>query len=188
MKTFNKILDDTIKVLNKGGVILYPTDTIWGIGCDATNKKAISKVYDIKNRNKHRPLIILMNKEMLNTYITDVPSAAQEIINTTVQPTTIIYNNPKNLPAELIYNNSIGIRIIKNHYINEILAIIKKPITSTSANISGNHSPTCFKYISEELKDQVDYIIPEKIHNSNSIRESRIIKINNNNLLEIIRK
>ena len=188
MKNFNNIIIDTIKILNKGGVILYPTDTIWGIGCDATNKQAISKIYSIKNRGRDNPLILLMNKNMLSQYVENIPDAAQDIINNSSSPTTIIYNTPKNLPTELIYKNTIGIRVVKNHYLNHLLAFFDKPITSTSANISGHHSPNSFEDISEDLKNRVDYIVPKTVNNTTTNNASRIIKVTNNNVMKIIRK
>ena len=138
----HNIIQKSIEVLNAGGTILYPTDTVWGIGCDATNPKAIKKVYSMKKRSSKKPLILLMNNvDLLLNYVESVPQIAHEIINKAARPTTIIYNNPKNLPKMLIHQNTIAIRVIQNSNLNELLNMFAKPITSSSANITGNQTP-----------------------------------------------
>ena len=132
----NQIIKEAIQVLNNGGVILYPTDTIWGIGCDATNTKAIEKIYRIKKRKENKPLIILVHDtEKIKEYIHEFPEIAHDIIHKATQPTTIIYKKPINLSEALITNNSIGIRVIKNSNLNTLLKEFNKAITSTSANL-----------------------------------------------------
>ena len=189
-KEKKSIINKTIEILNNGGVILYPTDTIWGIGCDATNPKAIKKIYSIKKRSSKKPLILLMNSiDLALNYVNTLPETAREIINNTNKPTTIIYPEPINLPSILIYQKTIAIRIIKTNYLNEMLSIFKKPITSTSANISGSMTPEKLTEIDIEIKNQVDYIIPQEfMDNKNTNKSSRIIKLCKNDSTEIIRE
>lgn len=184
-----KIIKQAIITLNKGGVILYPTDTIWGIGCDANNTSAINKIYKIKNRDKNKPLIILINdKNLLVNYVKSIPKVAEKMIDMHQMPTTIIYDDPINLPNILTHNNSIGVRVIKDHPINMLLNEFKKPITSTSANITSHKMPLSFQAIDINIKNQVDYIFPENFSESKSTnKSSRIIKINQSANIEIIR-
>ena len=184
-----KIMKEAIEVVEKGGVILYPTDTIWGIGCDATNKKAIQKVYSIKKRSQEKPLIILIdNTNLLLNYVKDIPPIANKIIEMESSPVTIIYNNPINLPKILIQKNTIGARIVKNKQLNIFLSNLGKPLTSTSANISNEKNPLLFSEINNEIKEKVDYIFPENfIKKTATNKASKIIKIINNSTTEIIR-
>ena len=186
----NQIIKEAIQVLNNGGVILYPTDTIWGIGCDATNTKAIEKIYRIKKRKENKPLIILVHDtEKIKDYIDEFPEIARDIIYKATQPTTIIYEKPINLSEALITNNSIGIRVIKNSNLNTLLKEFNRAITSTSANISNFQNPTSFSKIDSYIKNNVDYIVPENFMKNNSQnKSSRIIKIINNSQIKIIRK
>ena len=184
-----KVVKQAVEILNDGGVILYPTDTIWGIGCDANNPSAIAKIYEIKNRENKKPLIILIDdKNLLLNYVKSVPKIAEKMIDMNQVPTTIIYDDPINLPKILTYKNTIGIRVIKSHPINMLLNKFKKPLTSTSANQANHKSPVSFKTIDEHIKNQVDYIFPENFIETDSInKSSRIIKINKNSSIEIIR-
>ena len=184
-----KVVKQAIEILNDGGVILYPTDTIWGIGCDANNPSAIAKIYEIKNRENKKPLIILIDdKNLLLNYVKSVPKIAEKMIDMNQVPTTIIYDDPINLPEILTYKNTIGIRVIKSHPINMLLNKFKKPLTSTSANQANHKSPVSFKTIDEHIKNQVDYIFPENFIETESInKSSKIIKINKNSRIEIIR-
>ena len=184
-----EIIDQTIKVLNNGGIILYPTDTVWGIGCDATNKKAIEKIYKIKKRQSNKPLIILTHTaQLLEQYICTVPKIAYKYINQYQEPTTIIYEQPKNLPDILIYNNTIGIRVVKEDNLNLLLASFKKPITSTSANISNSKNPLNFSEIDSHIKNNVDYIVPEKFMKlKKNTKASKIIQISSKNV-QVIRE
>jgi len=188
LKEKNEIISDVVEILKSGGTILYPTDTVWGIGCDATNSKAIKKIYSIKKREITKPLIILMdNINLLKNYIDFIPNKVYEIINTTTKPTSIIYDNPKHLPEILIHKNSIAIRIVEVKNLTELIKIFGKPITSTSANISGEELPNCFSQINNKIKQEVDYIIPEDFIEEKMKQEtSQLLKLNNNNI-KIIR-
>jgi len=185
----NNIIQKSIEVLKSGGTILYPTDTVWGIGCDATNPKAIKKVYSIKKRSTEKPLILLMNNvDLLLNYVESVPQIAYKIINTASRPTTIIYNNPINLPNMLIHQNTIAIRVIQDSNLKELLNIFAKPITSTSANITGNQTPDKLENIDNDIKNAVDYIIPESFMNRPvATKASKLIKLSNNSKIEVIR-
>jgi len=185
----NNIIQKSIEVLKSGGTILYPTDTVWGIGCDATNPKAIKKVYSIKKRSTEKPLILLMNNvDLLLNYVESVPQIAYKIINTASRPTTIIYNNPINLPNMLIHQNTIAIRVIQDSNLKELLNIFAKPITSTSANITGNQTPDKLEKIDNDIKNAVDYIIPESFMNRPvATKASKLIKLSNNSKIEVIR-
>ena len=139
------IIKDTRKVLDSGGTILYPTDTIWGLGCSAIDTEAIQKIYTIKDRSYNKPFILLFNNiNTLSNYVKEIPAIAHNIIKENNRPTTIIYQNPINLPDILIYKNSIAARIIKKGNLKLLLQYCQKPITSTSANISGQ---TMMNYI-----------------------------------------
>jgi len=180
-------IQESVKVLKKGGVILHPTDTIWGIGCDATNTDSINKIYKIKNRPKKKPLILLVNDiGMLSNYVDKLPEKAIKLIEESSTPTTIIYNNPKNLPEILIKKNTIAIRVTNDYFCNEIIKKLNKPIASTSANISTDKSPKNFKKINNQIKQMVDYIAEHKI-DINLEKPSRIVKINSNEKIEVVR-
>jgi len=183
------IINETKKVLDSGGTILYPTDTIWGIGCSGINKEAIQKIYKIKNRSYNKPLILLFNNiHTLSNYVKKIPDIAHSIINKNNRPTTIIYPNPINLPDILIYKNTMAARIIRKGNLKLLLEYFQKPITSTSANISGQKMINSINEIDQSIKRKVDYIIPEKFNKFDEKNlASRIIKIKNNLTIEIVR-
>tara|TARA_Y100001968_G_scaffold332914_1_gene393030 strand:+ start:1671 stop:2246 length:576 start_codon:yes stop_codon:yes gene_type:complete len=188
-KEYKKIMQKACTILNNGGIILYPTDTIWGLGCDATNEEAIKKIYDIKNRKQNKPLIILIHDaKLLSNYVHSVPKIAYDIIEKSTQPTTIIYDKPIGLPELLIHQNTIAIRVIKNHNIKLLLKHFNKAITSTSANISTLNNPVSFSDIDGYIKNNVDYIVPENVIKSEKInKSSTIIKINRDSSITTIR-
>lgn len=182
-------IQNTLETLKEGKIIIYPTDTIWGIGCDATNVEAVQKIYKIKERAESKSMIILMDSiQMLHKYISEVPEVAYDIIELSEDPITIIYDNPKGLAKNVIADdNSIAIRIPKNEFLLKLIQKFKKPIVSTSANISGDKSPMSFIEISPKLLNQVDYIVDlerEKM----AAKSSSIIKLKSNGEVFIIRK
>lgn len=189
-KDILQVIKKAKQVLDSGGIILYPTDTIWGLGCDATNSKAISKIYSIKKRDEKKPLIILVNSvEVLLNYVKDIPEVIHDVIKKTDEPTTIIYKNPMNLPDNVIYKNTIAARIITHGNLKLLLKSFGKPITSTSANTSGFQIGKSLVEIENSIKQKVDYIIPETFNNFiHQKNPSRIIKIKNNSEIEIVRK
>lgn len=168
-----------IEVLKIGGVILYPTDTIWGLGCDATQKQAIEKIIKIKGRSKDKHFILLCKDlEMISNYVENIPQQAIELIKHTHTPLTIIYPKAKNLPIDILSNDgSIGIRIPNHEYCQKLLKELNRPIVSTSANISGEKSPSNYEEISDIIKNKVDFIVPDYTNTSKNTQASSIVKI-----------
>jgi len=154
-------INKCLEVLQNGGIILYPTDTIWGIGCDATNEEAVKKIYSLKRREETKSMLLLVDKpERILSHIKEMPELAWDLIEYTEKPLTIIYPGAKNLAKNLICEDgTIGIRVSSNEFNKKLIERFKKPIVSTSANISGEASPTCFAEISDELKSAVDYCV-----------------------------
>jgi len=178
-----------VDVLNKGGTILYPTDTIWGIGCDATNSKAVGKIYKIKNRPETKNLIILVNdKKMLEHYVKEIPEITWDLMKNVEKPLTIIYPNAINLPKNVVSEDkSIAIRIVKNEFCIRLIREFGKPIVSSSANISGEAAPLVFSCVSEYIKEKVDYVVRLYQDILQEVRPSRIIRIKENGDFIIIR-
>jgi len=179
----------TLNFINENKIILYPTDTVWGIGCDATSETAVAKIYTIKKREESKSLVILVNSvEMLKKYIEDVPKSVTDILKNAIKPTTIIYNNPKGLAKNVIAkDNTVAIRIAQDEFCRKLIQKFGKPIVSTSANISGRPTPSTFNEIDQTILDTVDYVVNlyrDKITDS----PSTIIKISNEGKLEVIRE
>ena len=172
------MIEKEVEILKNGGVILYPTDTIWGIGCDATQKEAIQKVIDIKGRTGEKHFILLCKDvEMISQYVETIPQKALDLIKETISPLTIIYPKAKNLPIEMLsHDGSIGIRIPNHHYCQEILKKLNRPLVSTSANISGEPSPKGFQEISNIIKEKADFISPQEFQ-AKGTQASSIVKI-----------
>jgi len=185
--------DDIVKaveVLRSGGIILYPTDTIWGIGCDATNPAAVSRIYEIKQRQDTKSMLILMeNPNLLNSYISEVPEIAWELIEVADTPLTIIYPGAKNLAANLLAKDgSVGIRITNEAFTQQLIQRFRKPVVSTSANISGQKAPQNFVEISDEIKKSVDFIVSFRQDDLTRSNPSGIIKLGVGGQIEVIRK
>jgi L-threonylcarbamoyladenylate synthase len=178
-----------LETLKNGGIILYPTDTVWGIGCDATNEIAVQKIFAIKNRPDSKSMIILMdNPAQLDHYIEEVPDIAWDLIEISTTPLTIIYPGARNLAKSLIAEDgSIGIRFTKESFTRELLGKFRKPLVSTSANISGQPTPSFFAEISDEIKSQADYIVRYRQDDTTPARPSEILKLQVNGQIEIIR-
>lgn len=183
-------INKTIEILKNGGIILYPTDTVWGIGCDATNPEAVKKIYEIKKREDSKSMLVLVDSEnRLQQYVKEVPEAAWQIIEVADNPITIIYPEGKNLaPNILAEDKSIGIRITREDFTKNLIYKFKKPLVSTSANISGEKSPAFFNEISKQIKDSVDYIVNHRQSDTSKKQPSSIIKIGLKNEIIIIRK
>ncbi len=186
----NSEIEKSISILKKNGIILYPTDTIWGIGGDATNSLVVEKIYKIKNRNETKSMIILVDSlEMLRKYVSKIPLIALSLIEETKKPTTIIYPKAQHLPQNLISEDgTVAIRIVKHHFCKKIISIFNKPIISTSANISGENTPSNFSEISNKIKEKVDYIVDLEKENFELRQSSKIIKIVNETKFETIRE
>ena len=179
-----------LETLKNGGLILYPTDTIWGIGCDATNAEAVEKVIALKGRSPYKSLIVLLhNDNQLASYVNDIPEIAYELIEYTEKPLTIVYSNAKNLAQNVIATDgSIGIRIVRHPFCEQLLQRFRKPIVSTSANISGEGSPSHFDNISEQVKTGVDYIVSYGQYEKGSGKSSTVMKLDPSGKFEFLRK
>jgi L-threonylcarbamoyladenylate synthase len=188
--SFVEDLIKAVEVLRSGGVILYPTDTIWGIGCDATNAAAVKRIYEIKQRQDSKSMLVLMeNPNLLNSYITEVPEIAWDLIDVAESPLTIIYPGAKNLATNLLATDgSVGIRITNEAFTQQLIQRFRKPVVSTSANISGQKSPQNFAEISNEIKRSVDYVVTFRQDDFSKSTPSGIIKLGVGGQIEIIRK
>ena len=182
-------MEQIIQTLKSGGTILYPTDTIWGIGCDATNIDAIEKIFEIKKREKTKSMIILVESEKRLQDLVDVPEMAWEIMDLSEKPVTIIYDHPRNLPKELLAEDgSIGIRLVKNDFLKKLISKLNKPLVSTSANFSGEKSPMKFSDISHEIVDAVDFVVEENQDKVSEYSGSSIIRVWSDGRIKVIRE
>lgn len=176
--------------MREGGVILYPTDTIWGIGCDATNEDAVRRVYEIKQRQDSKAMLVLVDSSVkVDFYVRDVPEVAWDLIDLADKPLTIIYSGARNLAANLLAEDgSVGIRVTNEDFSNRLCQQFRKAIVSTSANISGQPSPKNFSEISEEVKSAVDYIVGYRQEEMSNPKPSSIIKLDKGGVIKIIRE
>ena len=176
--------------MREGGVILYPTDTIWGIGCDATNEDAVRRVYDIKQRQDSKAMLVLVDSSVkVDFYVRDVPEVAWDLIDLADKPLTIIYSGARNLAANLLAEDgSVGIRVTNEDFSKRLCQQFRKAIVSTSANISGQPSPKNFSEISEEVKSAVDYIVGYRQEEMSNPKPSSIIKLDKGGVIKIIRE
>lgn len=182
-------IHNAYEVIKNGGIILYPTDTVWGIGCDATNEEAVDKIYKLKQRIENQSMICLMNGEkMIYNVFKDIPETAWQIMDLSEKPTTIILDKPRNVAKNIISpDNSLGIRLVKEPFCFKLMERMKKPLVSTSANISGQPTPKSFKEISPEIINGVDYIV--NLHKDKIAgKPSTIIKLTLDNQVKVIRK
>jgi L-threonylcarbamoyladenylate synthase len=179
-----------IEVLRNGGTILYPTDTIWGIGCDATNPVAVAKVYRLKQRMEIKSLIILLDDtQKLKEYVATVPEIAWDLLKHIDTPLTIIYPGARNLaPNVIAEDGTIGIRIVRHDFCHRLISEFGKPIVSTSANISGENHPLTYKKIHKSITGGVDYRVSESLAQIGEVKPSQIIKIDEGGEFRIIRK
>lgn len=177
------------EVLKAGGTILYPTDTIWGIGCDATDEEAVEKVFKIKERPKFKNLIVLVESERRLQDLVDVPPLAWDLIDLSDKPLTIIYDKPKNVAKNLIASdNTLAIRLTKDEFCRKLISKLNKPLVSTSANLSGEPSPEKFSSISSKILEGVDYIINLPLFNESKNPPSSIIKLSTDGKIKVIRE
>jgi len=183
-------INKALEVLKTGGIILYPTDTVWGLGCDATNAEAVAKIYALKNRAGNKGMIILLDTEnKLQSYVQEVPDIAYDLIEYSEKPLTIIYPGAKNLAINVISEDkTIGIRIPKHDFCQQLIQRFRKPIVSTSANISGEPSPVNFSKIDQKIIDGVDYVVDLE-QESNEVKQiSTIMKLAIDGQFTFIRK
>ncbi|UNY97568.1 threonylcarbamoyl-AMP synthase [Zhouia spongiae] len=182
-------IQQALEALNNGGLILYPTDTVWGIGCDATNPEAVKKVYELKQREDSKALICLVSDiRMLEKFIFEVPEVAYQLIEATDKPTTIIYDKPINIADNLIApDRTLAVRVASDEFCQRMIRQFKRPLVSTSANISGRPTPQSYSEINPEILKGVDYVV--NLHRDKKCNKpSTIIKIGNNGVFKIIRK
>jgi len=183
-------IEKALTVLKNGGVILYPTDTVWGLGCDATNADAVEKINVIKGRQSDKSFIILLdNDSKIQSYITEVPEVAYDLIEYAEHPLTIIFSGAKNLAKNVINaDGSVGIRVAKHDFVQQLLQRFRKPITSTSANISGQPTPQSFDEINEEIKEAADYVVDWEQEIKSTKKASTIMKLSPSGQFSFIRK
>ena len=176
--------------MREGGVILYPTDTIWGIGCDATNEDAVRRVYEIKQRQDSKAMLVLVDSSVkVDFYVQDVPEVVWDLIDLADKPLTIIYSGARNLAANLLAEDgSVGIRVTNEDFSKRLCQQFRKAVVSTSANISGQPSPRNFSEISEEVKSAVDYIVGYRQEEMSNPKPSSIIKLDKGGVIKIIRE
>lgn len=189
MEEINKEVATAFEIIKSGGVILYPTDTVWGLGCDATNADAVKRIFEIKQRAESKSMICLVNGDrLLYQLFPEIPQLAFDILDCSERPTTLVLDNPKNIATELVaMDNSLGVRIVKQPFCFKLIERMKKPLVSTSANISGMPTPTCFSEISPEIIQAVDYVVnldKNKICKKSSV----VIKLTLDNQVKILRK
>lgn len=194
------IISEALQVLKDGGVILYPTDTVWGIGCDSRNAEAVEKVFKIKRRSEAKSLVLLASDlDMVAKHVKEIPSIAIDLVEVNDKPMTIIYPEGQYLAANVLAEDgSIGIRIPYSDeeqtpengggaFCKELVRRLRAPLVSTSANISGEDTPECFKEISEEIIAAVDYVVPRQLERGSTGRSSQILKLGLGGEIEILR-
>lgn len=186
----NEDIKKAIEVLNAGGLILYPTDTIWGIGCDATNAEAVKKVFELKKRVDSKALIVLVDTTAkLDYYVEEVPDLATDLMEMSEKPMTIIFDNARNVAQNLIAEDgSLAVRVTEEQFSNELCKRFRKAIVSTSANVSGTPSPACFAEVTEEIKSGVDYVVNYRQNETAKVAASSIIKLGLGGEIKIIRQ
>jgi len=181
-------MDKLIEVLKHDGVILYPTDTIWGLGCEATSVKAIERIYEIKKRDASKSMIILVENEKRLMDLVDVPEIAWELMDLAQKPLTLVYDSPKGLPSELLApDGSIGIRLTKEPYLKALISKLNSPLVSTSANLSGDKSPLRYSDISKEITAQVDFVVEQDLERVSAYAGSSIIRIWKDSRIKVLR-
>ena len=187
---FDNDIKECLQTLAKGDLILYPTDTVWGIGCDATNKNAVAKIYEIKKRAESKSMIILLAKEEdISNYCEEHSPIIFDYVKGINKPVTVIYRNAKNLANNIINEDgSIAIRIVKDEFCSKLIEAFGKPIVSTSANISGLPTPSLFIDIDIEIKNAMDYIVQYRQDDFTAAKPSSIIGVNPDGSINVIRK
>ena len=189
-ETIREEIKKACEVLQKGGVILYPTDTVWGIGCDATNEEAVKRVYEIKRRADSKAMLVLVDSDVkVDFYVKDVPEVAWDLIQYATKPLTVIYDNARNLAPNLIgEDGSVGIRVTSEEFSRQLCFRFRKAIVSTSANVSGQPAPASFSEIQDEIKQAVDYIVGYRQDEPAGAKPSSILKLGKGGVIKIIRE
>jgi L-threonylcarbamoyladenylate synthase len=187
---FDEDIRDSLIALKNGGTILYPTDTIWGLGCDATNAAAVDRIFKIKSRSESKSLLVLVNGEqMLERYVKDIPEIVYELTGVSDSPLTIIYPSGKNLaPGICNTDGSVGIRICHDEFCRELINRFRKPLVSTSANYSGKPAPENFDDIEKSVIEAVDFVVKYRQNDRRKYSSSPVIKVELNGIIKIIRE
>lgn len=186
---FEEDLEKALETMRKGGIILYPTDTIWGIGCDARNPDAVKKIYALKKRSDEKAMLVLVDSiETLEKTVEQIPEVAFELLEAATTPLTVIYDSPNGIAANLVgKDNTLGIRITNEKFSKELCRRLGAPLVSTSANISGTSSAKNFPEIQEEIKKGVDYIVKYRQDDIKDVTPSHIIKLSSDGQFKILR-
>ncbi|AJA70053.1 MULTISPECIES: L-threonylcarbamoyladenylate synthase [Myroides] len=189
MEDIQQEVFNAYEVIKNGGIILYPTDTVWGIGCDANNPEAIKKIYALKKRAESKSMIVLVNERIFHRVFNAPPAVTWDILDCSEKPTTLILDNPKYVAKEVVSaDNSLGVRIVEEPFCFRLIEKMKSPLVSTSANISGEPSPANFSEISKEIIEGVDYVVNLRQKDTKPAKPSTIIKLKDNSQVTIIRK
>lgn len=193
-----EILAEALRVVREGGTILYPTDTVWGLGCDATNAAAVARIFEIKQRSDSKSLVLLASDlDMVAKYVKEIPSIAVDLVEVNDAPMTIIYpgaicsetGDKWHLAAACVAaDGTVGIRIPLAPWCQQLVFKLERPLVSTSANISGEPTPQRFSDIPQEIKDAVDFVVPPSVDTASTGRASQILKVGLRGEIEIIRK
>lgn len=186
---FQSDLAQALEVMRKGGIILYPTDTVWGIGCDATNSEAVMRIYNLKRRTDSKAMIVLVDSPaMLERHVDEMPEVAWQLIDVAVNPTTIVYDRGTGLAPELLApDGSVGIRVTAEKFSSMLCRGLRRPLVSTSANISGSPTPQSFDEIDDEIIRGVDYVVGYRRDDNTPRRPSSVIKLSNSGEVKILR-
>jgi L-threonylcarbamoyladenylate synthase len=186
---FGHDVTGAVKVLRSGGIILYPTDTVWGLGCDATNAQAVRRIYEIKKRVENKSLIILVNSvPMLERYVDNPPGVALQMAELSEKPLTIVYDRGRGLAEGVASGDgTVAVRVCTDPFCDGLITGLRKPIVSTSANISGNITPAIFDEIDEEVKSAVDYVCLWRQDDRSRFKPSSVIKVSGNGIVKILR-
>ncbi|HXC03330.1 MAG TPA: L-threonylcarbamoyladenylate synthase [Bacteroidia bacterium] len=176
-------------ILRSGGILLYPTDTVWGLGCDATNAKAVEKIFELKQRPEAKSMIVLLDQpSLLNKYVQEVPGVAWDMVELAEDPLTIIYDDVKGMAANVLASDgSCGIRITRDEFCRRLIRQLGRPLVSTSANISSQPAPAIFDEVTAAIKEGVDHIADWRLHDQHRAKPSKIIRLKNNGEVKIIR-
>lgn len=185
-----EVLTQTVEVLQRGGIILYPTDTVWGIGCDATNAEAVARVLELKQRSEVKGLIVLVDTSArIDRYVDDVPDIAYDLIDLATSPLTVVFDRGKNLASNLLpADGSVAIRVVQHEFCRRLVERLGRPLVSTSANVAGGATPRVLAEVDERIVRGVDMVVPEQFHCPMSSRPSGVVAVQRGGVVRVIRE